>query len=141
MSLVKPLETTPEEWSAAQRIADAVNLHVAAVRAQLGNGRTAPGYVAVRLSDGRSDGVLYDSRADATRHQPDPWSFYVKVGPDSMGTREALVLLMAGRQAKKTGTVFTEEEVLVPQRLELVQPYIPRTFRAVQSTFKRGRGQ
>lgn len=48
----------------ARRAADQVNVHVAAL------GREACGkWVAIRLSDGGSDGTLYDTRPDAIRHQ------------------------------------------------------------------------
>lgn len=49
---------------AARRGADSVNVHIWA------HGHEARGkWVAVRLSDGGSDGQLYDSRADAIRFQ------------------------------------------------------------------------
>ena len=127
---VKPAEATDEEWDAARRMADAVNLHVAVQNAQMGNGRERPGYVAIRLSDGRSpDGKLYDTRKDAARHQADPWNFYVRVGRESMSPREAWIVLNHSRAAKRRGVVFSEEEVITPQRLELVRGVIPRTFR------------
>jgi len=130
MPIKKPEEATPEEWAAAQRLADAVNLHVLAQNAELLSGRTKSGYVAIRLEDGRSpDGILYDTRADAARHQLDPWCFYVKVGRETMQPKEAWVVLNYARMAKKKGVVFSEEEVILPQRLELVQGLIPRTFR------------
>lgn len=130
MPIKKIEEATQEEWDAAQRMADAVNLHVAAHNAELGNGRDKPGYVAIRLEDGRSpDGILYDTRREAAQHQRDPWCFYVKVGRSSMPVKEAWVVLNYARQAKKSGVVFSEEEVILPQRLELVQSLIPRTFR------------
>lgn len=123
------LEATDEEWAAARRLADSVNLHVAAHNAELGNGRDRPGYVAVKLADGRSDGVLYDTRADATRHQNDPGTCYIKVGRKSMQLKEAWIVLQMYRQAYARGVVFTEEEVIIPHRLELVRTLIPRTFR------------
>lgn len=49
---------------AARRAADQINLHVSA----LGH-EAFRKYVAIRLSDGGSDGTLYDTRADAIRHQ------------------------------------------------------------------------
>lgn len=127
----RPPEATEEEWTAAQRMAEAVNLHVAVHNAELGEGRDRPGYVAIRLEDGRSpDGVLYDTRADAARHQrDDPWCFYVKVGRSAMPVREAWVVLNYARQAKKNGVIFSEEEVILPHRLELARALIPRTFR------------
>ena len=48
----------------ARRACDQVNLHIAAL------GHESYGkWVAIRLSDGGSDGVLYDTRPDAIRHQ------------------------------------------------------------------------
>lgn len=127
-------ECTPKEWDAARRMADAVNLHIAAHNAELGNGRDKPGYVAIRLEDGRSpDGILYDSRRDAARHHP-PYPHgmcYVKVGRTDMSVREAMVVLQIHRQAFRRGVVFSEEEVVVPHRLELAKPFIPRTLRGV----------
>jgi hypothetical protein len=132
---------TKEEWDAARRLTEAVNLHVLAHRAQLGAGRDTPGYVAVRLADGRSpDGVLYDTRRDAARHWP-PYPdgmTYVKVGRDDMSVKEGLIVLMLHRQAYAKGVVFSEEEIVVPHRLELAAPFIPRTISAVlPDTFRR----
>jgi hypothetical protein len=119
----RPPEATPEDLDAAKRLAEAVNLHVSVQRAEL---RDRPGYVAVRLSDGRSpDGVLYDTRRDAARHHlHDLNIFFVRVGRDSMSPNEALVVLKFNRQARANGVIFSEEEVVTPNRLEL----IPRAF-------------
>lgn len=134
-------QVKPEEWDAARRMADAVNLHVQVLKAEIDGGRTTPGYVAIRLEDGRSpDGKLYDTRRDAARHHP-PYPSgmtYVKVGRDSMSVREALVVLNYHRQAFRRGVVFSEEEVILPNRLEVAQLFIPRTVSAVlPDTFRR----
>jgi hypothetical protein len=115
----RPPEATPEDHDAAKRLADAVNLHVSVQRAEL---RDRPGYVAIRLSDGRSpDGVLYDTRRDAARHHlHDLNVFYVRVGRDSMGESEALIVLKFNRQARSNGVIFSEEEVVTPNRVELI---------------------
>lgn len=121
---------TDEEWSAAGRLAEAVNLHVHVV---LAGGRIdRPGFVAIDLEDGRSvDGVLYESRPDGIRHNgSNRATFYVKVGHDSMPRREALFILQMARQAYKNGIVFAEEAVEVPHLPELMMPFIPRTLRA-----------
>lgn len=111
---------TQEELDAARRMADAVNLHV---HAALAENRDRPGYVAIRLSDGRSpDGVLYDTRRDAARHNlNDRAAFYVKVGKDTMPAREALVVLKLARLAFERGVVFAEEEVVTPHLTELLK--------------------
>jgi hypothetical protein len=129
-------EITQEEWDAARRLADAVNLHVEVVRETREQRTTAP-FIAIDLADGRCpDGTLYDSRSDAVRHQSDPGRFYVKIGPRSMPVREALVILMYARRAYKTHHVFAEEEVVVPQRLELARPFIPRTLRGIGGIYR-----
>lgn len=129
---IDPNAITAAEWDAAQRMADAVNLHVLADRAQREQRSTAP-YVAIDLEDGSSDGVLYDSRAQATRAQRSDYRFYVKVGPATMSAKEAVVLLLYARRAHRAGVVFSEEEPIMPQRLELARPFIPRALRGVQS--------
>lgn len=133
----------PEEWDAARRMAEAVNGFVLAENAlrDIGQERPSPPYIAIDLEDGRcADGTLYDSRADATRHQKSAYRFYVKIGPATMSDREALVVLMYARMAyKRAGVVFTEEEPVLPQRLELLQPYMPRTMGVIiPDTFRGG---
>lgn len=116
----RPEDVPMELWDAARRMADAHNLHVLAMIAE---GRDRPGYIAIRLEDGRSpDGVVYDTRKDAARHQSDPKNFYVKVGKMSMGEREAIAVLKFARQALAAGIVFAEEDPQLPQLSE----FIPR---------------
>jgi hypothetical protein len=71
----------------ARRMADEVNLHVAA----LGHAASRK-WVAIRLSDGGSDGVLYDTRRDAIVHQVhEKQCCYVRLPPfgQTMNYREA----------------------------------------------------
>lgn len=125
-------DVTEEETSSASRLAEAVNLHVMALQAE-GSGRERPGFIAIRLEDGRpadESNPLYDSRADATRHNKFSTNvFYVKIGRDTMPINEALIVLQMHRMARKNGVVFTEEEIIVPQLTELMTPFIPRTLR------------
>lgn len=129
MSEERPI--TPEEISAAKRMMDAVNIHVHAILAE-GTGRDRPGYVAIRLESGEpaeSTNPLYDSRADATRHnRHNPAVCYIKISRETMPLREAISVLQLNRMAYKRGVIFTEEEVVLPQLLELAAPLIPRTF-------------
>lgn len=118
----------PQELiDAANRMRDAVNLHVLA--GTFGERRI--GFVAIRLDDGRShQNTLYDSRLDAvkaTANLEKGW-FYVKVGAETMGEREAIIVLQMARQAFKKGVVFAEEEPVVPMLSELAVPYIPKTL-------------
>jgi hypothetical protein len=65
---------------AAKRLSDTYNLHRAAA------GFHARGVFAAALADGTSDGILYDSRADAVRHQHHNEQFYayIRLGAPSM---------------------------------------------------------
>lgn len=132
-------EITAEEWDAARRMRDAVNLHVDVARATR-EARSEPPFIAIDLADGRCpDGTLYDSRPDAVAGQKgNKYRFYVKIGPTGMSEREAVVCLMYARRAFKAGYVFAEEEPIVPQLLELAQPFIPRTLRGIGGVMGRG---
>lgn len=123
---LKPEEASQEEWDAAARLRDAVNIHWDALREE-----ACGKYVAVKLADGSSDGTLYDTRRAATRHQSDPWCFYVRVSAGGIQLKEAWVVLCYARQAKKAGIVFSEEEVVLPQRMELAGPWLARQRRAL----------
>lgn len=128
-----------EEWDAARRMRDAVNSFVDQVRADR-HQRSKPPYIAIDLADGRCpDGTLYDSRPEAVKGQKgNKHRFYVRIGPGPISEREALVCLMYARRAFKAGYVFAEEEPIVPQRLELAAPYIPRTLRGLGGVIQRG---
>jgi hypothetical protein len=121
----------PQELiDAADRMKDAVNLHVT-VSAVLGGERQA-GYVAIRLDTGSAHdgGTLYDTRRDAVRHTQNETCgfFYVKVGAESMSQREAILILQMARRAFANGVVFAEEEPVVPMLTELALPFIPNTI-------------
>ncbi len=121
-----------ETIDAARRMADAVNLHVHAVLAE-GSGREQPGFVAIRLSDGRSpDNTLYDTRRDAVlRHRFEGGVCYIRVGREAMPFREALIVLQMHRLAFKRGVIFAEEDIVTPHLSELLAPFIPNTLRGL----------
>lgn len=110
-------ELTREESDAAKYLMDAVNIHVQASRA---SGREKPGWVAIRLQDGKSPtGDLYDTQKDAARFNlHDSNVFFLKVGKDTMGFREALLMLRVNRQARKNNVTFTRETVVPPMMIE-----------------------
>lgn len=117
-----------ELLDAANRMRDAVNLHV--VAGSLGARERHLQWLAIALEDGRSDGTVYESRLDAVRHTANKsrgW-FYLKLGADSMGEREAIIVLQQARQAFAKGVVFAEEHVITPHLSELMQPFIPHTL-------------
>jgi hypothetical protein len=124
-------EISQEVQDAANRMCDAVNIHVLANNEI---GRTSPGFVAIDLETGKSlDGVLYDNRADATRHNRNRTGVaFIMVGRKSMPLNEAIIVLQTNRKAAKNGVMFTEEQVIVPHLTELLDGYIPNTLKGLK---------
>jgi len=60
------------DFDAGKRIADALNMYINGLRDHLWDLRNK--WMAFRLSDGTSDGVLYDSKRDAVAHQFDEFT-------------------------------------------------------------------
>lgn len=115
---------TTEESDAAKYLMDAVNIHVQASRA---SGREKPGWVAIRLSDGKSPtGDMYDNQRDAARlNGNNSHIFYLKVGKDTIGFREALMQIRLHRQARSHGVVFSRETVVAPMLVENLRGLYP----------------
>jgi hypothetical protein len=129
----EPLNSSiPQELiDAAQRMREAVNMHILFNNEM---GRTSPGFVVINLEDGRSpDGVLYDNRADATRHHRNNTHIcFVQVPRSTMPLNEAIIVLQTFRKARLGGVMFTEEQVIVPQLPELLNGYIPNTLKRLK---------
>jgi hypothetical protein len=84
---------------AARHASDAVNLHWSAL--QWG---AVKRWVAVRLSDGKSDGTLYDTKRDAIRHQlHEQQCAYVCIPPGGMNACQAESMLSFSRRAYDAG--------------------------------------
>lgn len=104
----------------ARRMADHVSMHFAAV------GFDAVGkYVAIRLVDGGSDHVLYDTKRDAVRHTDEFRHAYVRIQRDTMSPCEAQIMLTFHRQAYDNGFRLADpdsktggREILMSSRLE-----------------------
>jgi hypothetical protein len=90
----------------ARRMADTVNLHWTAQQWDaIGK------WVAVRLSDGGSDGVLYDRKADAVRHQFSEYQCaYVRIIRDQMSVCEAHTFIEVSRRAYDAGFRLTDPD-------------------------------
>lgn len=74
------------EDDTARRCSDTVTLHVLAGSVGL--------WCAIRLGDGGSDGVVYDTREDAIRHQLRPqYCTFILIPPDGMSPQEAKAVL------------------------------------------------
>lgn len=96
------LLATSEEFDSAKRLSDIVNnLAIAYPPGEIINC-----WIAVRLSDGGTDGVLYDTRRDAVRHQIDEKQCaYLSLfhAPGGMDTRAAHDFLKYHRDAYRAG--------------------------------------
>lgn len=77
---------------AAKRLSDLVNLHVAA--------GVTRGVIAVALSDGKSDNVVYPDRASAVAHQHhnERWYAFIRLQPASMSVCAAESVMRFQRQ-------------------------------------------
>lgn len=90
---------TGQHSDAARHASDAVNLHMHALGFD-----AMRHWVAVRLSDGRSDGALYDSKVDAVRHQTDEKRCaYVCIPPSGMNPCRAESYLSTHRRLYDAG--------------------------------------
>jgi len=90
----------PKISDAAKRLYDQYSLH------RVANLHEAYGkWFAVRLSDGDSDGVLYDSKQAAVRHQKHNEDFYafVQITPAHMTMRDAETFLAVHRRMYDKG--------------------------------------
>jgi hypothetical protein len=89
-------ELAPKCGDAARRLADEITLHAIA--------GSAGKWAAIRLRDGGSDHVAYDSRSDAVIHQLSPeYCTFALIPPGGMTIREADVLLDFWRQVYDAG--------------------------------------
>jgi hypothetical protein len=97
---------------AAKRTADAYNLH------RIAGGEYAIGkWIAVALADGRSNHDLYDSKADAERHQGghDRERLYLPIKAHSMSVCAAASLLRTARMLYDLGNHQTGDRVVIPR--------------------------
>jgi hypothetical protein len=88
------VDLTLWDLDAGKRAAEAVNLHLLAdPDANVGS------WVAVRLSNGETDGVAYETWESAVSHQHDEsWCCYLLITPDGITPRNAAVFIKINRQ-------------------------------------------
>lgn len=97
----------PVYSEAAKRCSDIVTLAATCNRIGI--------WVAIRLSDGGSDGVHYDTRADAVRHQlHEKQCTYVRIPPGGMTPREADIFLGYHREVYDAGFRLPDPEFAMP---------------------------
>lgn len=110
----------------ARRCSEAVTL------AMLGQGTDVVGrWLAVRLSDGRTDGNIYDLKADAVRHQLLPQQCaYVCIPLEGMTPRQAAIYLSFIEQLYDAGADLADpdRQVQMPASME----YHPGLIRAIR---------
>ena len=109
-----------QHFDAAKRASDTIRLHLLADRSQAINS-----WVAIRLSDGGSDNVLYDSKHEAVRHQLHEYQCaYFKITLGGCPPREAELFLRINRQLYDGGFRLADPdkdlEVILPTRRELL---------------------
>ena len=81
---------------AGKRASEAVNLHVL--------GGNVGKWVAIRLADGASDGIPYDSRSDAIAHQlHEQLACYMQVTPDGITPHDAVRFILINRALYDAG--------------------------------------
>lgn len=91
---------------AAKRASDEYTLHRLASDDHIGK------WFAVRLSDGTSDHVLYDSKSAAVRGQKhnENWYAYIQIGPWPFTPKEAQVYLTKMREAYNLGLRLADRD-------------------------------
>lgn len=102
---------------AARRCSDIIRMHIVA-------GQVAR-WAAIRLADGGSDGVAYESRAEAIRHQlHEQQCCYVCIPPDDMSPKAAETYLRIHRQLYDSGHRLADPDAevipVIPQRNGLI---------------------
>lgn len=119
-------ERSPDEVHAdidrAQRLSDAVTLAI------LGQGRGVVGkWIAARLSDGRTDGNVYDRKSDAIRHQlHEQQCAYVCIPLDGMTVRQAGTYLRFTEGLYRAGARLSDpdQHIQMPTRREQFAPML-----------------
>ena len=127
-----PRTIQPDE---ARRASDVINQHVILQRR---------GWVAIRLSDGGSDGVVYDLRADAIRHQlHEHQCAYFLLPSIPVTPYECEVFLRYNRQLYDNGLRMGDPDApspIVPVRTENIPQWLrPRQQRSTMNREQRRR--
>jgi len=101
---------TQADLDAAKRLSDMVALHLVADPE-----RARRSVIVVKLDDGSSDGVLYDSWDDAcAKGAPDPrWYAPLRITPDGINERDARLWMRAMRMLPGVRVMPTAPEHIV----------------------------
>jgi hypothetical protein len=111
---VSPVDDLIKWADEAKRCSDQIRLHILA--------GMAGKWAAIRLSDGGSDGVAYDTRADAILHQfHERQCMYIKIPYDSMPVSHAATLLQIHRDIYDKGFRLSDPDgpsPVIPMTME-----------------------
>jgi len=125
-----PRPLTRELEEAGKRLAGTVNTYIAARDPwELKNC-----VLAVRLSDGSTDGNLYESMQDAVRHSDETRHFYFhfKGNLGGVSVRECALVLQFHREAREAGLPQGD-----PDRKEQITPFLSTYGHDVYSRIQR----
>lgn len=98
---------TERHSDAARRLSYAYNTHYLSMGDRL---ETAGRWFAARLTDGSTNGTLYDTKRDAVRHTDEKYHVYVCVKPTSMSPCEAEAYLSLHRKLYDRGVRLADPE-------------------------------
>lgn len=106
-----------------KRASEAINLHV--------YGGNVGKWVALRLEDGSSDGIPYDSRRDAIAHQlHEQQCAYIKVTPDGITPIDAARFIAINRALYAAGFRLADPDMpgepIYPENLEDLHAVLER---------------
>lgn len=113
----------------AKRASDIINGHLIAQPAAVRR------WAAIRLSDGGSDSTLYDTKADAIRHQLDEFlCFYVCIPPTGTSPKEMQIMIDMHRAMYDKGLRMPDPDAPGggPQ---WIRPAMNETLRGQQNAF------
>lgn len=131
---------TSEQYNSAKRCSEIVNGYAVAYPAdQLYNS-----WIAIKLADGDSDGVLYDTRRNAVRHQTDEKTcayLSLRSAPGGMTVKDAFLFLAYHRAAYDAGYRLPDpddmhggREMVMPIERSAVDSQISRLMRSAGQT-------
>lgn len=98
------------DWDSGARASDVINEKIA----HQGWWEIKNQWMAFKLEDGSSDGVLYDKRLDAVRHQRfEAQCVYIcfrGLGPNGSSHRDMAIMIMFAKAAYKAGFRMTDPD-------------------------------
>jgi len=114
-------DSSAQTLDIGKRASDVINLHLI--------GGNVGKWVALRLSDGSSDGIPYDSRREAIEHQlHEQLCCYVRVPLTGMPPEHALRFIQLNRALYEAGYRIADPDMpgepIYPERLEDILPWI-----------------